>query len=90
MTCLSTTEKTEIEARIVTLQAQLALANDAYDDAMTAAEDYRLDTGEGAQRVKRRKLAQMLQSISAIESRIDWYRRKLRGTGVFNMNLRRR
>jgi virulence-associated protein VapD len=91
MSCIDSASRTEIEARIVTLQTQLALANESLNDLLTQEiESYRFDSNEGSQQAKRRKIEEITKVIENIESRIDWYRRKLQcGGGLVAINARR-
>jgi len=52
--------------------------------------EYRFETNEGAQRVERRKLANILKNISVLEAEIDHLYGRLCGTGIVKMNMRRK
>jgi Skp family chaperone for outer membrane proteins len=94
MSCVDSASRTEIEAKIVTLQTQLTAVNAQMDLLLEAktkgVESYRFDSNEGSQQAKRRKLEELTELISWIEARIDWYRRKLQcGGGLVAVNVRR-
>lgn len=92
MAYLSATTKARIEAQIATKTAQLEAINTAYLAALTNSEisTYKIDTGEGSEMVSRRNPAQLLVVINRLETEIDRLYRRLDGTGLCNMNLRRR
>jgi len=90
MVCLQSSRITEIQSTITNLQAALVIANASYLEALNPAQDYRVDTGEGSQRVKRRDPTGLLNSITSIQRQIDYWTRKLNGTGITRMNLRRK
>lgn len=91
MSCLSTTRRAELEAERDTLIAQLTVLNTAITSAMTTGhiQSYSLDTGEGKQTTKYRSIDEMFKARDLIQSQIDTINRKLRGTGLVNINLRR-
>lgn len=79
-----------ILARITALEAQL----DALDAALLTASasdtlEYRFDSGEGSQRQEFRNLAEMEKAQDSLEKRIEAYYKRLEGTGLVNMRLRR-
>lgn len=92
MSCLSSTVRTEKEAELATLEAQLVQLNAAYSAAAdpTGISSYRFDSGEGSQQAKLRPLNEIMDSIRFTQSRINRLRGELRGTGVYVANLRRR
>ncbi len=90
MVCLSSTRITEINAIITNLEAALAVAWASYTETLNPAQDYRIDTGEGSQRVKRRDPTEMFNQIQALQRQIDYWNAKLNGTGIKKMNLRRK
>jgi len=89
MVCLSSDRITEIETTITNLRAALVIANASYLEALNPAQDYRVDTGEGSQRVKRRTPKELLDSITSIQREIQRNTRILNGTGITKLNLRR-
>lgn len=91
MSCLTTSRRAEILARISKLEAQLVIANDTLDSGLsTDIREYRFDSGEGSQRVEYKTFDEMTKIVDWLESRIDYLRRKLNGTGLLSMNLRRK
>ena len=95
MSCLSSTRRTRIRARIAQKEVQLTAANAAYDASLADGDvsKYRLDTGGGAggeQEVALRSPSVLLQQIQILESQLDRLYRQLEGGGLVNMNLRRR
>jgi len=81
--------RTRIQNRITAKEAALAAAEDALTAAMVEVESYTLNTGEGSQTTKHRKIEDLEKTIRVLESQIDRLYRQLNGTGLINMNLRR-
>lgn len=91
MSCLSTSTRSDIQTKITRLQAQLVIANDTLDSAVgNEILEYRFDSGEGSQRTEYRTFSEMTKIIDWLESRIDYLTRRLNGTGLSNLNLRRK
>lgn len=91
MPCLNTSKRAAILARITKLKTQLVIANDTLDSGLsTDIREYRFDSGEGSQRVEYKTFKEMTAIVDWLESRIDYLTRKLNGTGLLNMNLRRK
>lgn len=92
MSCLSSTVRTEKEAELAKYEARLVQLNALFDSAAdaTGLSSYKFDSGEGSQQAKFRSLDEVMDSIRFHESRINRLRGELRGTGVYNLNLRRR
>jgi len=90
MVYINSTRNARIRARIETKESQLTAAETALENAMTEIESYSLNTGEGTQTTKHRKIEDLLEAIRILESEIDKLYRKLNGTGLINMNLRRK
>jgi uncharacterized small protein (DUF1192 family) len=92
MAYLHPTIRARIEAQINTKTAQLAAANASYTAALTNSEiqTYTFDSGEGKQSTTRRKPAEIAAAIRILESEIDRLQRRLDGTSIVNLNLRRR
>jgi hypothetical protein len=92
MSCLSSTRKAEIEARITKLEARLTLAENALDGLLSAEgiESFKFDSGEAMSWAKYYKAEELRKLISNIEANLDYYRNKLNGTGIVRLNLRRR
>lgn len=90
MTCISNTQRAEIIAAINKKGAQLAIAEAAYERLLARdTESYRFDSGEGSQQAKSRKISDLADQIDRLESQIAALYRKLNGSGIVNMNLRR-
>jgi len=91
MTCLNTTTRVAIIARITKYETLLESAYDAIDSGGSSdIGEYSFDSGEGSQRVKYRSLADLQKYIEWLESRIGYLYRRLNGTGLVNLNLRRK
>jgi len=91
MGCLSNTRQAEIAAEITTLTTRLTALNTAYTDAIAGGvESYKLDSGEASSSVKYRSLESLQKAIDFTSSRIKHLKAKLRGTGIVNLNLRRK
>ncbi len=90
MSCLTASTIASIQAKIVTLQARLLVAEDAYNAALVEIEEYRFDSGVGSQRVRYRRLGELQKAIDGIESRINYLSRRVSGKGISAMNLRRK
>jgi len=90
MSCLTSTQIAEIQAKITKRKEQLTKAEAAYDAALTEIEEYRFDSGVGSQRVRYRGLDKLRKAITHIEAQIDWLERRLTGKGISALNLRRK
>jgi ElaB/YqjD/DUF883 family membrane-anchored ribosome-binding protein len=92
MSCLSSTRKAEIEARITKLQARLTLAENALDDVLNSEgiKSGKFDSGEAMSWWSQQSPEELQKIISNIEANLDYYRNKLNGTGIVRLNLRRR
>jgi uncharacterized small protein (DUF1192 family) len=90
MSCLSSSRIAQLKARLNKKTAQLDAANLLYDELLTdSTESYRFDSGEGSQQAKSKKLSDVQDQISILESEIDRLQAKLAGKGIVNMNMRR-
>jgi len=91
MGCLSSARVAEIEAEITELTTRLTALNSAYSDAIAGGiESYKLDSAESSSAVKYKSLDSMEKAIDKTSSRIKHLKAKLRGTGLVNLNLRRK
>ena len=90
MSCLNSSTRTVLLARLAKREASLVIAEASYDELLASnVEMYRFDSTEGEQTTKRRKIQEMRDQIQSLESEIDNIRRRLNGTGIVNMNMRR-
>jgi TolA-binding protein len=82
---------TQLQGWLDTKLAQLDLANTSYSELLTKkAQEYRLDTTEGMQRVMRVRLGELKKQISELEGDIEDLQDRIRNIhGLTNMNLRR-
>ena len=91
MTCINSTTRTRLLARLTKREASLVLAEASYDELLANnVESYRFDSSEGEQQTKRRKLQDIKEQVDSLQAEIDNIRRRLDGKGIVNMNLRRR
>jgi coenzyme F420-reducing hydrogenase delta subunit len=77
-----------IQARITALEAQQT----AIDAAIAAGDEigeYRFDSGEGSQRVRYKSITSLMKASYNLDRLIEHLYRKIQGTGLVNMNLRR-
>lgn len=89
MSCLTAERRTELEERLQKKQALLETMYTALDN-FDGVREYRFDSGEGMQQTKYYSLADIQNKIDIIESQIDRINRILNGTGLNNINLRRK
>ena len=90
MICISATKRTNILNQIAKKEAQLLKLEEALDDASTGVKEYRFDSGEGSQRTIRHSPAELIRAIEVMESKIAALYRRLNGTGLVDMNMRRK
>lgn len=88
MTFIPQARINRIQARITALETQQT-ALDAAIAAGNEIGEYRFDSGEGSQRVRYKSIKTLLESSYNLDRRIESLYRKLQGTGLVNMNLRR-
>jgi uncharacterized protein Yka (UPF0111/DUF47 family) len=80
-----------IEARIAVKEAQLDAANTTYSSLLSQSiYSYKLDTSAADQWVQRQKISELQQAIESLESEIDLLYRRLNGTQVVSVRLRRK
>ena len=91
MSYLPSATVARINAQIATKEAQLAAANAAYTASLESSdtESYTLDTKEGKQSTTLRSPTVIKKQINELESDLDRLYRRLNGSGLVNMNLRR-
>ena len=94
MSYLDPTTRGLIQARITRKQTQLNLAYDAQDAALdperAPVASYKFNSGEGDQYASHRKPEEIQKVITQLENQIQRDIGRLTGTGIVNMNLRRR
>jgi hypothetical protein len=80
-----------INARIAAKTAQLAIANATYLKLLAQdTEEYRFNSGEGAQWATKRKIKEVSDQIALLESQIDDLNSQLNsGGGLVSFVLRR-
>lgn len=83
---------TRIQASITAKESQLALARTAYERLLTDGdtESYLFDSREGKQATTLRSPSVLAKEITRLEAEIDRLYRRASGTGLVNMNLRRK
>ncbi len=91
MACLTAAQKSDLIAQKTELEAQLALANTAYREALTSGsvKSYRFDPGDATQQATRRDPAELRKEIKDIQADIDRINNRLFGVGLVSMRLRR-
>lgn len=89
MSCLTVERRTELEERLQkkqTLLTSLYAAMENFD----GVREYKFDSGEGMQQTKYYSIQDIQKNIDLIESQIDRIQKILNGTGLNNVNLRRK
>ena len=85
------TYKADLEARLLAKRAQLLATQAALAELIPQnIEEYKLDSGEMEQRVRRRKVKELADLQENLESEIDSIYRRLNGGGLVSLNLRRK
>lgn len=89
---LSTTRQAALEDRLTQLESSLSKAYAAYDAALDTegVSAFKFDSGEASQSANYHSLQSIEQSISFLESRIDYTARKLNGRANVILALRRK
>ena len=91
MTNYATMTRDRLTKRLTAVQAALdALYITRTASAAQNVESYSIDSGEGAQRVTRKKDKDMFDTIEQLESEELWLINQLRGHGLVSIQLRRR
>lgn len=92
MAYLSPSQTARIQATLSIKEAQLSAAQAAYLKALESGdtESYLFDSREGKQSTTLRSPSVLSKEIRQLESEIERLYRRLSGTGLVNMNLRRR
>lgn len=89
MPCLTAQERQEIQIKIdkkQTIVDNLYTAMENFD----GVEQYKFSSGEAMQQTKYRSLKDIQDQITTLEAQIERLKRKLHGTGLMNVNLRRK
>lgn len=89
MPCLTVERRTELEERLQKKQILLENLYAAMDN-FDGVREYRFDSGEGMQQTKYYSIQDIQKNIDIIESQIDRIQKILNGTGLNNVNLRRK
>lgn len=92
MACLPSYLVSKYTADLERVQAQIKKANESLEAALenSEVEEYSFNSGEGTQRTKRRSIKELQSVLNDLESREAWLLRKLNGTSLVNLNLRRK
>jgi hypothetical protein len=90
--CLTSARRTQIQDRITRIEARIALYDNALEGLLSAdgVESFKFDSGEAMSWAKYYTPDKIFDLIIADEKRLDWYQRKLNGTGITSLNLRRK
>ena len=85
------TYKADLTARLTAKRAQLVLTQTALAELIPVnIEEYKMDSGEMEQRVRRRKVKDLQELQESLESEIDSIYRRLNGGAIVSMNMRRK
>ena len=94
MACISTSTRTSLLARKSTIEALITAAEAMLAKASETdtghVQSFRFDSGEGSQQTRYRSYEEMLKYLDGLYSRLDSITRRLNGTGIVAMNLRRK
>jgi len=92
MAYLPPSQQARLQATLAVKEEQLSLAQAAYSKALESGdtESYLFDSREGKQSTTLRSPSVLSKEIRQLEADIDRLYRRLAGTGLVNMNLRRR
>jgi len=80
---------TRLRNRITNKETRLAKLYTIYEN-FDEVKEYRFDSGEGSQRTEFRNISEVDTAINKLEREIDSLYRKINGTNLANLNLRRR
>jgi len=88
---LNSTERSTLIERRTEYETMLETVKATYTAELeNPVEEYRFDSGEGSQRAKRRKLSELKEQIEWLEGEIDLINRRLKGSGIVTLNVRRK
>jgi len=84
--------RSQIIAKINAKEAQLAIAQAAFEKALDSSdvESYQFDSKEGKQATTLRSPSVLSKLINDLEAQLERLYRRLNGTGLVSLNLRRR
>lgn len=88
MAFFTSSRQSSIRARITRKETSLTNLYVIYD-SLNEDKEHRFDSGEGSQRTQFRDIDKVGEEIRKTEKELDALYRKLNGTGVVNINLRR-
>ena len=89
MSCSLKNKRIRWQAILDRLNAQYDKLNTAILALTTEIDSYKLETGEGAQSVKYKKLDDMMNTQNNLLAQIDRYERLICGSGIRRISLRR-
>lgn len=91
MSIYSTMQRTRLEKQLTSVQSALdALYTSRLESASSNVESYSIDSGEGAQRVTRKKDLDLDKRIEQLEAQEQHLINLLSGKGLMSIQLRRR
>lgn len=74
-------EKSLIESQIATLNLTISKT------LATDIRDYKFDSGEGSQAATRRDPDKLFKLLQSLESKLEFVKMRLAGTGIMNITL---
>lgn len=87
---LTEVRRLEIEARITSLEKiEASLSAQLESEADVGIESYKFETAEGSQSVTRKSVSKVLDELEKVQRRIDYWKRKLAGNGIYSLTYRR-
>ncbi len=91
MPCLPSWLRTKYEADLTRVQADIAKIEVTINSALEngEVEEYRFDSTEGRQNARRRSVKELIDVLDGLENKEARILRKLNGTSLVNLNLRR-
>ena len=88
---LNSTERSTLIARRTEYEEMLEVVKATYlSELAVPTEEYRFNSGEGSQQARRRKLNDLKEQIEWLEGEIDLINRRLKGSGIVTLNVRRK
>src|SRR4030042_4133907 len=86
----ATDRRTRLLTQLANVQAALTnFYTQMTETSTSSVESYSLDSGEGSQRVTRRKLSEIQSQIEKLEATETWLINELSGVGHISIKLRR-